>query len=141
MQFRIEGVSAFLTLCRALLWRLGLLVFFALRVLGQTSQAEAGRLAATPSPGRVPNTAEKVQTPSAAVVMQESILRQKQALLASQLNAQQGSLAQQRAWLRLQRQDALAGCPRTPLSASANTLGSCSDDFFSTGWEPAPPAA
>jgi len=110
MQLGAETVSGFLAVCRGLLWRLGLFVFFVLRLLGQTSP------------------------------MRESILRQQQALLAAQQEAQRGSLAQQRASLRRQHQDGNADGPQPVFSISASLQGAFSDDFFSTHWEPAPAA-
>ncbi len=135
MQSRVESASVFLTFARQIFWRLALFAFFALRVLGQSNQAIA------PLPAlSSPDSPQKAQ-PSAAMAMQESILRQKQALLAGQQRAQQGSLAQQRGSLRLQHQDAIPSVPRAPLGTAESTLGSFSDDFFSTRWEPNPPAA
>jgi soluble lytic murein transglycosylase-like protein len=116
-------------------WRLTLIAFFALRVLGQSSQPTA------PIPAlSAPDSAIKAQ-PDAATAMRESILRQKRAVLAGQQKAQQGSLAQQKASLRLQHQDAIPSVPGAPLGTAQSTLGSSSDDFFSTRWEPGTPVA
>jgi soluble lytic murein transglycosylase-like protein len=107
MQFWVECAFGWLAVCRELIWRLALLVFLVLRVLGQTSQG----------------------------AMQESILHQQQAIFAAQQEAQRGSLAQQRASLQRQHQDAdPIGIP----PASSTSSNSFSDSFFSARWEPAP---
>ena len=90
-----------------MLWRLTLIAFFALRVLGSVEPAEPHRIPALSAIGQRPAS----PSPTAATAMQESILRQKQAVLAGQQKAQQGSLAQQRASLRLQHQDAIPSVP------------------------------
>ncbi len=113
MQLRVESVSGFLAACREQLWRLAILGFFVLRVLGQTSQAG----------------------------MQESILRQQQSVFAAQQGAQRGSLAQQRASLHRQHQDADSGGLLPSLGASSGGSPTAfSDSFFSAGWGH-PPAA
>ena len=112
MHFWVEGVSGWFGACRDLLWRLALIVFFVLRVLGQTGQA----------------------------AMQESILRQQQAVFAAQQEAQRGSLAQQRASLRQQHQDADAGGLQPASTTPVNSQSAFTDSFFSAHWEPAPAA-
>lgn len=110
MHVWVESVSGWFAVCRELLWRLALIVFFVLRVLGQTGQA----------------------------AMQESILRQQQAVFAAQQEAQRGSLAQQRASLRRQHQDAAAGSLEPALGTAVNQQSAFTDSFFSAHWEPAP---
>lgn len=112
MQFWVESVSGFVTMCRELLWRLAILLFFVLRVLGQTGQA----------------------------AMQESIQRQQQAIFAAQQEAQRSSLAQQRASLHRQHQDADVGGVQPALSTSSSSQDAFTDTFFSARWEPAPAA-
>jgi soluble lytic murein transglycosylase-like protein len=132
MLVRMDGWSAALTVCRELLWRLGIFLFFVLRVLGQASQTEVPNAAA--------EGAAKVAAPSASAAMQESVLRQTMAVQAGQQKAQKGSLSQQRASLRLQHQDTIAGVPQAPVGTPVSSPASFSGDFFSTQWEPAPPA-
>jgi soluble lytic murein transglycosylase-like protein len=93
MQFWDEGVSGWFGVCRDLFWRLVLVAFFVVRVLGQTGQT----------------------------AMQDSIQRQQQAVLAAQQEAQRGSLAQQHASLRRQHQDGdIGSLPPAPSTTSGS---------------------
>ncbi len=97
MQFWDEGVSGWFGVCRDPFWRLVLITFFVVRVLGQTNQT----------------------------AMQDSIQRQQQAVLAAQQEAQRGSLAQQRASLRRQHQDGdIASLPPAPSTSSSSFIDS-----------------